>query len=134
MPEAMPKRLRQSLTRSTGAWAGSRHSVRALSEPYRSWARGEARHQVESQVTLLVTAVRRGFCVYTTPEGRLTEGGWVTRFRSGWDPVMRTHPDAVKVSATTYDALCAGRLRMWTVLTEPQYPDHMDVLCPWPDR
>ncbi|NMP23026.1 hypothetical protein [Sulfobacillus harzensis] len=114
-------------SRRTFSWSSRRLSVRALLEPYRDWAKTQLRQHVEDQLGLLVEAMRKGYAVYTTPEGRITEDGRMTRFRASWHAVASAEPSAVRVLATTYDAFVPGRLRMWTVLEKPRRPDRLDL-------
>lgn len=105
-------------------WRGSqaRHAVRVLKDPYRRWVRDHTRAVVESQIAVLREAASRGFAIYTTPEGRLTTDGRITRFRVSWSLLIQDYRGSVVIAATSYDLMRRGRLHLWTVLAPLKDP------------
>lgn len=120
-PGLGPLKLHHLWSRRSWRWAEQRFGVRALVEPYRRVMRERVRTRLESQLGLITDAINRGFSVYTTPEGRLTQDGRLYRFRESWRVVTTANPRSICIAATTYDAFKAGRLAIWTALGPPRW-------------
>lgn len=115
--QAQAKTLRYLWSRRGWAWAHERHTLRVLKDPYREWVRLHTRDVVETQMAVLRDAADRGLAIYTTPEGRLTTDGRLTRFRASWSLLIDHYQGTVVAAATSYDLMRRGRLHLWTVLT-----------------
>ncbi len=100
-------------------------TISALTATYRSWVRDHVRAQVEDEMAVFHGLLRRGYAVYTTPEGRFSEDGHLHRFRKSLD-LMRAASGSLCVVGVSYDVFWPGKLTMLVNFESPRWPANLE--------